>query len=216
VVIRQRATTPSLAVRQDYYQILGVAPSASDGEIRKAYRQLAMTYHPDRNPNDPDCEERFKEVNQAYAVLHDPEKRRIHDRSGRGRAFPGGDPFSDFDFSSLYEAFGLRFDEEVMRKHVCSGRGWGCGRRKARFSRNHFRSAAFDNAEDIVYDLPLTPREALTGTERDIMMREGRGQRHYHLRIPAGVTMGTMIRLPVENPREGRDVYLKVRIVKNH
>ena len=208
-------TRSGLVVKQDYYQILGVESSASDDEIRKAYRRLAMTYHPDRNPNDPHCEERFKEVNQAYAVLNDPEKRQAYDRSGQGRVFWGDDPFVHFDFSNLYEAFGSRFDEEIMQKHVCSGRGWGCGRRRGRFYRSHFRFSPFDTPKDIIYDLPLTPREALTGTERDVMMRDGGAQRHYHLRIPAGVTMGTLIRLPVENPRVGPVVYLKVRIVED-
>ena len=73
----------------------------------------------------------------------------------------------------------------------------------------------FDNPRDIVYDLPLSPVEASIGTERDILTQEGGIQRRYHLRIPAGVTMGTLIRLPSAEPREEGGVYLKVRIVEN-
>lgn len=199
-------------MRPDYYQVLGVEPSASDDEIRKVYRRLAMTYHPDRNPDDPHSEERFKAVNEAYAILHDPEKRRAYDRSGRAGVFWGENYFADVDFSTLFEDFGLRFDDEIRGRYFCPRRGWGCGRRKGRFFRSPM--TFFDGPRDIVYDLPLSPVEASTGTEKDILTQEGGIQRRYHLRIPAGVTMGTLIRLPLAEPRGEGGVYLKVRIVE--
>ena len=67
---------------RDYYQILGVSQGAGDAELKKAYRQLAMQFHPDKNPGDKASEERFKEVSQAYAVLSDPDKRAHYDRFG--------------------------------------------------------------------------------------------------------------------------------------
>ena len=68
--------------KRDYYEVLGVARVATDVEIKSAYRKLAMTYHPDRNPNNPEAEDRFKEITEAYAILADGEKRTLYDRFG--------------------------------------------------------------------------------------------------------------------------------------
>ncbi len=88
---------------KDYYAILGVDPGATPEEIKRAYRRLALQYHPDRNPGNKEAEERFKEINEAYSVLSDPEKRAQYDRALRGREDPVEDLFSLFG-----EFFGLR------------------------------------------------------------------------------------------------------------
>jgi molecular chaperone DnaJ len=91
------------AVATDYYEILGVGREASTEEIKRAYRRLARQHHPDVNRNDPQAEETFKRISEAYAVLSDEEKRRRYDRGGRGDFFPGGVP----DFWQIFEsAFG--------------------------------------------------------------------------------------------------------------
>jgi molecular chaperone DnaJ len=82
--------------KRDYYEVLGVSRNASEQEIKSAYRKLAMQHHPDRNPDDPDAEEKFKEASEAYAVLSDAEKRAAYDRFGHA-GLGGAGGFSGFD-----------------------------------------------------------------------------------------------------------------------
>ncbi|MGH7313843.1 MAG: DnaJ domain-containing protein [Candidatus Rokuibacteriota bacterium] len=123
----------------DYYQVLGVDPQAPDDEIRRAYRRLALQWHPDRNPNHPQAGERFKEISEAYAVLIDAGKRRQYDRL-RQAGVPSGfrpsredlfrdlfaDPRASAIFEELareFERLGLRVDRQAFRKTLFQGRG---------------------------------------------------------------------------------------------
>jgi molecular chaperone DnaJ len=90
-----------MAIKQDYYEVLGVSRNASDAEIKKEFRRLAKQYHPDRN-REPEAEDKFKEINEAYQVLSDPEKRRRYDRYGRVDIAEG---LSDFGFGGLGDIF---------------------------------------------------------------------------------------------------------------
>ncbi len=95
--------------KRDYYEVLGISQNASESELKKAYRQLALKYHPDKNPDDHNAEEHFKEAAEAYEVLKDPEKRKIYDQFGheglKGRGFAGPKGFEDI-FSMFGDVFG--------------------------------------------------------------------------------------------------------------
>jgi molecular chaperone DnaJ len=127
---------------RDYYQLLGVPRTAGEAEIKKAFRQLALKHHPDRNPNDAEAEARFKEINEAYAVLSDPDKRAQYDRFGRVDLPPGGVDMSGFGdlFEDLVEGF------------------FGGGGRTGRRGRGR-------RGDDLRYDLEISLEEAAQGVE---------------------------------------------------
>ncbi len=132
--------------KRDYYELLGIVRSAGEDEVKKAYRKLALQYHPDRNPGDKQAEERFKEVSEAYQVLSDPQKRAQYDKFGHA-AF--GDNGPGFDFNSGFEdIFGDIFGEFFG----------GAGARRRSESRG----------EDLRYNLTLSFEEAVSGVEKKI------------------------------------------------
>ncbi|HHH40567.1 MAG TPA: molecular chaperone DnaJ [Chloroflexi bacterium] len=136
-----------MAAKRDYYEVLGVSRTASQEEIKKAYRRLARQYHPDVNKS-PDAEARFKEINEAYEVLGDPEKRAAYDRFGHaGLGGQGMPDFSDFGLGGLGEIF-----EEFF--------GFGMGGRSRRRGPRR--------GEDLRVDLTLTFEEAVFGCEKQV------------------------------------------------
>jgi molecular chaperone DnaJ len=137
--------------RRDYYQVLGINKDAGDEDIKKAYRQLALKCHPDRNPGDKDSEERFKEINEAYEVLSDPEKRAQYDRFGHamGPSFEGFRTGTGFGFGTR-DPFDI-FDEVF-------GDIFGAGRGRSRATRG----------ADLKYNLEVSFEEAAFGTQAKI------------------------------------------------
>jgi molecular chaperone DnaJ len=137
--------------KRDYYEVLGVSRQADGDELKKAYRKLALKYHPDRNPGDKAAEEAFKEAAEAYEVLCDPQKRQLYDRYGheglRGTGFTGFRGFED-----IFSSFGDVFQEFF-------GFG-GSGSSRPR--------TAARPGDDLLYDMTLTFEEAVFGTEKEI------------------------------------------------
>jgi molecular chaperone DnaJ len=142
-------------VKRDYYEVLGVTREATEVEIKSAYRKLAMQYHPDRNPNNPDAEDKFKECSEAYAILADSDKRATYDRFGHaGVNNGGGVGFDPSSFQDLSDIFGDFFGFSDLF-------GGSRGGRRSRAQRG----------ADLREDINLEFEEAVFGTEKTVTVR---------------------------------------------
>jgi molecular chaperone DnaJ len=147
--------------KRDYYEVLGVPRDADAQQIKKAYRQLALKYHPDRNQSDPHAEEKFKEAAEAYAILVDPQKRSMYDRFGHAGVSAGASATGGFDFSSdIFSEF-----EDIIGDFFGFGSFFG-GRRRGRRSRSRARQG-----DDLRYTLELSLEDAFAGVKRTIKLR---------------------------------------------
>jgi curved DNA-binding protein len=200
--------------KKDYYRTLGVSKTATDKEIKQAYRKLAKKHHPDANPDDPTAETKFKEINEAYEVLSNSEKRATYDRFGTvnpPQGFPGAGGFytnvdqGDNNFSdileSLFGGFGRGASGRTRTTQRPSGYDSGFG------------GVGQTGGQDIEQPVSITLREAYSGAARIIT----KGDRRLKVNIPAGATEGTKIRLSGEGKQSlgtGRagDLYLVVQI----
>jgi curved DNA-binding protein len=209
---------------KDYYKILGVAKDASADDIRAGYRRLARQYHPDVNPNNKEAEERFKEINEAYEVLGDAEKRKKYEQLGSSwqqYQQRGGDP-GDFDWSQWFSGAPGSSDGRAHTEYVDldeflrNQQGasdffeaiFGHGMR-----RDRQRGAGAFEGRDLEQPVTITLEEAFHGAVRVLQT----GQRRLEVKIPAGVQTGSRVRVAGEGEpgsRGGRagDLYLVITV----
>jgi curved DNA-binding protein len=223
---------------RDYYQILGVPRSASQADLKKAFRKLAREHHPDRNPGDAAAEKRFKDLNEANAVLSDPEKRKQYDALGanweqyqRAGGRPGADPFgpggpfANFNFGGAGAGSGggpggTRYEFRTTGagdagfsdffRMFFSGAAAGAESRRGTAGRSRAAAGAQPPKPREAIEAPtdLTLEEAFHGTSR-MVVAEGK---RYEVQIPRGSDTGSRVRLSGKGP-EGRDVVVVVRVM---
>ena len=198
-----------------YYDLLGVNKSSSTDEIKKAYRKLAMQYHPDRNQGDKKAEEKFKEISEAYAVLSDPEKKRQYDTLGDSR-------FSQQQGANFHEDIFSNFDFDSIFKEMGFGGFGGFGRQQARGPRGGARRAEpEDNSHlDIEQSIDIGFMEAYTGSERHINFSLSNGEKiDTRIKIPAGIETGKKLRIKGHGKTGSRgqkgDLYLNVKVMSH-
>ncbi|RPH52796.1 MAG: J domain-containing protein [Desulfobacteraceae bacterium] len=204
-----------MADTADYYKLLGVSKNASEDEIKKAYRKLAMKYHPDHAKDDKSAEEKFKKISEAYAVLSDKEKRKQYDEFGSAgfhQKYSQEDIFRDFDLGDILREFGF-------------GGGAFTGRRGGtHFS---FGGSPFGGysgqreqvkGQDLIYELSLTVEEVTTGTTKVISFRHDRRSEKITVKIPKGMITGKKLRLAGKgepSPYGGPpgDLYIQSKVI---
>ena len=213
---------------KDYYKILGVDRKANASEIKKAYRKLAMKYHPDRNPGNKQSEETFKDINEAYQVLSDTEKRGRYDQLGESyntwqRSGGAASGFNWQDWVTQQpQGQGTRVNVENFEDVFGGGLGGfseffnsifgGLGGQPGAGTRVGRRTAA----PNFVQPVKITLVEAFQGTERAFQV----GDRRLEVKIPAGARTGTKVRVPGAGPADGRgqqgDIYLEIEVVEDN
>lgn len=202
-----------MAGKRDYYEVLGVSKNASDDEIKKAYRKLAVKYHPDKNPGDKEAEAKFKEISEAHEVLSDKQKRARYDQFGHAGVggasggayggFGGGNPFSGGNFNFNGQSFNFDFGGGAFDDILGSLFGFGSGG-----ARRPRRGADYQTSVDLTFE------EAIFGTTKNVTVEND----SLKVKIPAGIDDGMSIRLrgkggpAPEGGTEAGDLYVRVRV----
>lgn len=170
--------------KRDFYDVLGVSRSASQDEIRKAYKKLARKFHPDVKPADPDAEKKFSEITEAYDVLSDEEKRRTYDQFGHAaRGAAGGNPFQGFGGGGSFDL------DDILGGMFGSGSpfgGGGGGRRS---------QARTQRGQDAKAEITIPFSVAVDGGEHSVTVQNGAKSERLTVKIPAGIEDGQNVRL---------------------
>jgi curved DNA-binding protein len=223
-------------MNDDYYKVLGVERNASTDDIKKAYRRLALKYHPDRNPSDKkNAEEKFKKISEAYAVLSDPEKRKQYDSFG-------SDAFRQkYTQEDIFRGFDLN---EILRDLGFGGLGgeftwFGGGPRRRTFRQQQpgggdpfgdlfrdqqaytYREAPPQQGQDIEYNLSISLEESAAGVEKKISIKKGQKHEEIKVKIPAGISSGKKLRIHGKGLQDSSgglpgDLFLNIQVLPHH
>jgi curved DNA-binding protein len=211
----------------NYYDVLGVKKNSSTSEIKKAYRKLALKYHPDHNKGNKEAEEKFKQISEAYAVLSDEEKRKQYDAFGAEgfqQRYSQEDIFRGSNLGDILREFGLGgFGRGGGSFHFSSSTNGGSPF-EAFFGQGgpetHFRSAAGPRqqvkGQDLTYELSVTLEDILHGSEKKISLRRGGKIESVSVKVPRGIEAGKKLRLSgkgMPSPAGGPpgDLYLVIK-----
>jgi curved DNA-binding protein len=219
----------------DYYKTLGVEKSTPPAGIKKAYRKLALKYHPDKTSGDKELEAKFKEISEAYAVLSDPEKKKQYDTYGSAdfrQRYSQEDIFKGFDLNDILRQFGFGGNSGStanFRTNMGGGRTMRGGSPFESFYNQAGGNggcggggfhAAPEKGQDMTYQITVTLEEVLNGAERTISLRKNGESHNVSVKIPQGIEEGKKLRLQGKGgvSRNGGppgDLYLKVGISPN-
>ncbi|MHB8908330.1 MAG: DnaJ C-terminal domain-containing protein [Syntrophales bacterium] len=211
----------------DYYKILGVEKNAEPEDIKKAYRKLALKFHPDRNPNNREAEEKFKKISEAYAVLSDSEKRKQYDNFGSdqfSQRYSHEDIFRDFDINQILREMGFGGASGANRtfRGAAGKRGSYTFRGGESFGDLFGQGAqkyyqAPQRGEDLQYNLNITLEESVFGADKKLSLKKDGHIDEINVKIPAGISTGKKLRLAGKGnvgPEGGPigDLYLNINV----
>jgi curved DNA-binding protein len=220
---------------KDYYATLGVAKTATDKEIKQAFRKLARKYHPDVNPGDKAAEARFKEINEANEVLGDPDKRKKYDELGAnwrmyeqaqqgGRGAGGANPFAQWGYAPGGGGFRPMTEEDMADMFGGDDSPFSDffktffgGAEPRHEHRTRARGPRHAKGRDVEHEIELDLEDALRGTVQRLGINQNGHHRNVEVRIPAGVTDGSRVRVSGEGERgsgsgASGDLYLRVKL----